>query len=265
MFDLRLSICVVTYESKGVVEKFHSELLDSLGGCCNWEVLYYDNSKSKEIYNLINASKTKGVHIIHDPRNLGFSYANNQLILRSKYNNILLLNPDVFGLTQSFWSILLSQFSPGTVSFIRLLNPDGSFQNCIGKVSSLSRAFFSDETDYSKISNNEIIEMGIMAFMLTDKDVFSKVGLLDCDYPLYAEDMDWCYRATKADINLIYNPKLELTHIGGASSANRWHSKKIQLKKYAAERIFVRKHYSGFNQMAMFFLNAIKCIKCKWF
>lgn len=261
MIDLNLSICVVTYESKDVVEKFHSELLSSLSECCNWEVLYYDNSKSEEIYKLINAFKDDNVSIIRDPRNLGFSFANNQLILRSRYSRILLLNPDVFGLSQSFWASLISRFSPGTVSFIRLNNLDGTFQDCIGKVSSLSRVFSFNKVDYSELSDKTIIEMGIMAFMLTDKDVFSKIGLLDCDYPLYAEDMDWCYRATQAGVKLIYDPKLELTHIGGASSSNRWHVKKTKIKKYTAEKIFIKKHYSGFNRIIMLFLNSIKRIR----
>lgn len=79
--------------------------------------------------------------------------------------------------------------------------------------------------------------MGIMAFMLTSKKVLAHVGLLDCDYPLYAEDMDWCYRAKRLGYSIIYNPSLVLTHTGGllelAGVITKHNLRNIMQKKFS--------------------------------
>ncbi|CAH3566339.1 hypothetical protein AI2717V1_2967, partial [Klebsiella pneumoniae] len=259
---LKLSICVVTYESLDMVKKFHTELIKSLDGYSEWEVLYFDNSKSDEVIDYITSVKSDNVLIDFDKRNMGFSYGNNRLIINCKYDNVLLLNPDVFDITNSFWGELTLNYNKQDVLFIKLLNEDGTFQDCIGKYASFSRAFGA-KVDYEAINQATPIEMGIMAFMLTSKKVLAHVGLLDCDYPLYAEDMDWCYRAKRLGYSIIYNPSLVLTHTGGGSSRTRWRNNKTQLKKYYAEEIFIKKHYKGLHRTAMLALNFVKKINNK--
>lgn len=254
--SLKLTICVVTYESINMVKEFHSLLIDSLNNLSDWEVLYFDNSKSTDVLDFFNSRSDNNV-FQRDERNLGFSYGNNRLIINSKYENILLLNPDVFGLTKDFFIKLKGYYNRQSVLFIKLLNLDGSFQDCIGTYSSLNRAF-SKRMDYSKIEIYSEIDMGIMAFMLTSKNVISHVGLLDCDYPLYAEDMDWCYRAKKMGYNIMYTPDLSLTHIGGASSKSKWKQKDVNRRKLSAEKIFIIKHYNKFYKYTMLLLNGFK-------
>lgn len=257
MDSIKLSICIVTYESVDMVKTFHSSLIQSLSKLIDWEVLYFDNSKTTDVSDYIRSCSDNNVLFQRDDRNLGFSYGNNRLIINAKYENILLLNPDVFGLTSEFFVNLSSYYNRQDVLFIKLLNEDGSFQNCIGAYSSLKRAF-GHKVDYSKVSNYSDIDMGIMAFMLTSKKVISHVGLLDCDYPLYAEDMDWCYRAKKMGYSILYEPNLSLTHIGGASSKSKWKTKEVNKKKLNAEAIFIKKHYHGVYKYIMLALNTLK-------
>jgi GT2 family glycosyltransferase len=44
--------------------------------------------------------------------------------------------------------------------------------------------------------------------------------LLDEDFFLYGEDLDWCRRFHKAGWDVVFYPGAEAIHIGGASSAN---------------------------------------------
>lgn len=257
MQELNLSICVVLYESIEVTQRFHEALMASLEGFDKYEVLYYDNSPSDTLAKWFIPRMRPGVSYIHDPRNLGFSYGNNQLILRAQHERILLLNPDVFGLSQTVWSAIAALPTDGQARFARLLNEDGSFQDCVGQISSLARAFQS-RPDYASIDQPTEVGMGIMAFMLTERSVFAKVGLLDCSYPLYAEDMDWCYRASEAGMRVVYDPSIELTHLGGASAKQRWEQGAGLKRKYLAERIFIDKHMHGLNWAAMRMLNALK-------
>ena len=255
--SLPISICVVLYESVEVSQRFHDALMASLEDFDGYEVLYYDNSTSDALEQWFSSRPDPRVSYCHDPRNLGFSYGNNQLILRAQHERILLLNPDVFGLNAATWHDIASKPTDGQARFARLLNADGSFQDCVGEISSLSRVF-RKRPDYAAIRQPTEVGMGIMAFMLTEKSVFAKVGLLDCGYPLYAEDMDWCFRASQAGMRVLYDPAIELTHLGGASAQERWARGTGLRRKYAAERIFIDKHMHGLNWAAMRLLNALK-------
>jgi GT2 family glycosyltransferase len=203
--------------------------------------------------------KSHDITYEHDSRNLGFSYANNRMILNSKYQSILLLNPDVFGLNYDIWQRIKNLDLEYKIHFIKLLNKDNTFQDCIGQVSSLKRAL-GRKVNYGLASKEISVEMGIMAFMLANKKAYAKIGLLDCRYSLYAEDMDWCYRAGKSGYQIVFNPQISLVHIGGGSSKQMYSNKKILIKKYISEALFINIHYNGVYWLLMRLLNYIKLI-----
>lgn len=261
---LNLSICVVLYRARAGTERFHSELLQSLAAHHGWELLYYDNSPTDELRAPLSIHPPGcRVSYVHDPRNLGFSYANNELILAASERRILLLNPDVYGFTPAHWDLIGSLDTSSCARFARLLNEDGSFQDCVGDVSSLRRAL-SPRRAHERTREAVQVGMGIMAFMLADRSVFARVGLLDCDYPLYAEDMDWCHRARLHGMPPIYDPRIELTHTGGASAGDRWSRRASLLRKYKAEGIFIDKHYRGIGWGVMRMLNQVKRLRTRW-
>ena len=255
MATLGLSICTVLYRSEDLSRRFHLELVASLASHDDWEILYHDNSPTDVLRDALDTLPGR-VTYRSDPRNLGFSYANNQLIRGARGDRILLLNPDVFGFAPEFWPRLLERPKAAAV-FARLLNTDGSFQDCVGEVAGLRRALCPTR-DYRRMRSVTRVGMGVMAFMLSDRDTFDRVGLLDEDYPLYGEDMDWCFRAHRCGVPVLYDPEIELTHVGGASAADRWsHAASID-RKYAAERVFIGKHFRGWHRASMLVLNKIK-------
>lgn len=257
--NIDLSICVVTYNCEQFIGRFHRELIASLAPHTGWELLYFDNSPSQKTAAVLREYAGEH-HVWGDARNLGFSYGNNRLLEKAKKKYILLLNPDVFGFTPDFWARLMGRVDSEGVRFIRLLNVDGSFQDCVGEVASFRRAL-SRGINYAEIDSPIQVGMGIMAFMITSRAVFNRVGLLDESYPLYAEDMDWCYRATCTGVPLIYDPTLILTHVGGASATTRWDARASRRRKYEAERIFVKNHYVGLHRLAMLGLNTVKLVR----
>lgn len=260
-YSLRISICVVLYRAEEETTLFHQKLIDSLREFSDFEINYYDNSPTDILrHSLCKRQLDCKVSYIHDKRNLGFSYGNNRLILDSNYEKILLLNPDVYGFCTDVWSFISNYPIGDNVIFAKLLNSDGSFQDCIGEIVSIRRALLIHR-DYSTVESRINIGMGIMAFMLTEKKVYANVGLLDTDYSLYAEDMDWCYRASKKGYSIIYEPQIVLTHSGGSSAKSLWSIGDILRKKYEAERLFINKHTQGFNWITLRALNVIKILK----
>ena len=55
--------------------------------------------------------------------------------------------------------------------------------------------------------------------MSYDKSVIEKIGYWDEDYFLFYEDADYCARAMKAGLHLLYNPSLVIWHKSGQSTS----------------------------------------------
>lgn len=256
---LDLSILVVTYNCETFIEEFHHELTSSLEGHDDWELLYQDNSSREETWLKLQEIAQRDSILLRDSDNPGFATAVNTLIRNSNRKWLLLLNPDVSGFTSRFWTELSRHAVADAALFIRLLNPDGTPQDCVGRFPSLGRAF-SPRRNYGSITKPTLVDMGIMAFMLVQKEILERVGPLDERFFMYGEDADWCYRADKLNVQRIYDPQLTLVHHGGASASSQ-HSKHEQyLQKLNSERQYIYKHHAGIYRITMLSLNSIKVL-----
>ena len=57
------------------------------------------------------------------------------------------------------------------------------------------------------------------ACLLIRREALGDVGLLDEQFFLYAEELDWCFRARKAGWRICALPQVEMLHYQGQSSA----------------------------------------------
>ncbi len=258
--NLDLSILVVTYRNADMVAAFHESLLDSLSGHENYELLYRDHTPDSSVIDVLERAAARPQHSSRDADNPGFSAGVNHLLRVARHRHILLLNPDVSGFTFELWPSLLTKYPVGQVMFIRLLDASGRVQDCVGRELSLRRAI-TPRLDHDSITEPTEVDNGIMAFMLTDRPTFNRVGPLDEDYPLYGEDMDWCFRARAKGIALIYDPRLMLTHAGGASADTTMTPRQQKLAKYRSERIFIHKHFVGLRRWTLLLLNRVKLLR----
>ena len=79
------------------------------------------------------------------------------------------------------------------------------------------------------------------AFMLISRDVADKIGLLDEDYFMYGEDMDYCFRAKASGFEVWYVPSARVVHRKGSSS--RKLPGKALYEFHRAMALFYDKHY----------------------
>ncbi len=102
-------------------------------------------------------------------------------------------------------------------------------------------------------TGHEVDSVGGM-FMMLSRRVGEEVGWWDEDYPLYGEDIDFCYRVKTKGYKIYYWPKVEVEHYKGASTGRSKHSKKVttanketvrRVKGWSVQamEIFYRKHY----------------------
>jgi hypothetical protein len=85
------------------------------------------------------------------------------------------------------------------------------------------------------------VDSVVGAFMLIRGEVIEQVGLLDERYFMYAEDLDFCYRAKHLGWQVWYNADVTVLHYKGQSSRQR--SGMANVHFYQTMRLFHDKHF----------------------
>lgn len=71
--------------------------------------------------------------------------------------------------------------------------------------------------DWDHNSSREV-ECLVGSCMMVRRGVIEQVGLLDEDFFMYGEDMEWCYRIERAGWQIFYYGEPQITHIGSQST-----------------------------------------------
>ena len=259
---VKLSIIIVNYNVKHFIEQCLISVYNAISGI-QAEVFVVDNNSVDGSCALIK-EKFKGVNLIENKKNYGFSYANNQAIKEAKGEYILLLNPDTVVKEDSFEKCLaFMDKTPDSGGLtVKMIDGKGKFlpeskralptpKVAFYKIFGLSKLFPKSKRfaryHLGHLSNNEIHEIEIMpgAFMMLRKEALDKTGLLDEDYFMYGEDIDLSYRIIKAGYKNYYFPETTIIHYKGESTKKG--SLNYVFIFYNAMIIFARKHFSNKN------------------
>ena len=163
------------------------------------------------------------LHIIENKKNGGFAYGCNSGIrasLQKNYDYIWLLNNDTL-INRSTLPEMLKIFykraerETGIVgSLIRNLD----FPYEIQAIGGGSINYLTGQTrNIIKIEQVKTIDYITGASMLISRKVFEKIGLLDENYFMYWEDVEFCVRAEKAGFKIAVATESLVLHKEGAS------------------------------------------------
>jgi len=86
------------------------------------------------------------------------------------------------------------------------------------------------------------VDSVVGAFMLLRREAVAQIGLLDEEFFMYGEDLDWAKRIKDGGWEVWYNGQVEITHVKEAASRQ---SAKSRIDFYEAMWIFYDKHYRG--------------------
>lgn len=227
-----LSIIIVSYNTKGLLESCLDSLLDHLNKV-SYEVILVDNNSSDgtvEMLETRHKSKKENLTLILNQENFGYAKANNQGIRQAKGNFLLLLNPDTKLIDNSLLKML--EFARTTKDFgiggPRLLNNDGSFQSSVFSDQSILNAikefwFGQKDVFMLKVPENKDTPQPVYgvigAAMLIPKKVVELIGLLNEKYFFYYEDLEYCRRIHKKGYKVYYFSEVRVVHLHGASSS----------------------------------------------
>ena len=199
-----------------------------------------------DIWVVDNASKDGSAALVRDrfpqvrlevnDSNVGFARANNQVFAHAGGPYFALVNPDTVLPPDTVASCLaFLERSPGVgIVGTRLVSPEGrpepTCKACLGLWSLFEETFLLDRllprtrsrpplrgTVHTPDRPTEVDWLP-GAFLVAREEIVRQVGGFDPDFFMYAEEMDWCFRAHRAGWKVMYLPSPQVVHIGGASS-----------------------------------------------
>ena len=162
------------------------------------------------------------VRYIYSPVNLRFAGGNNLAIIQAMskgFEYILLLNNDTI-VDHSFLKFLVeSAQSSGEIGLcapkMLYFNPSDTIWFAGGTID-IRRAYLrhigigqKDDGRFDKLKEVSFLNG---ACLLIKAEVIDKIGMLDEDYFLYGEDVDYCLRARKAGYRLVFEPRARIWH-----------------------------------------------------
>lgn len=203
----------------------------------SYEIIVVDNASPAGDAEVIGRDFSD-ITLIKSEENLGFAGANNLGFRHSTGKYVLFLNPDTKFISPVIDIMLKrSQSLPDSgVVGCKLLNRDLSVQtSSIMRFPTIFNELFQLEylrlrwpnfwgigPLFSNSTEPAMVEVISGACMLVRRDVFEKVGMFSEEYFMYAEDMDLCYKTTKAGWTNYYVGEAVAIHYAGISSPRMW-------------------------------------------
>jgi GT2 family glycosyltransferase len=80
------------------------------------------------------------------------------------------------------------------------------------------------------------------AFMMGKRKAFDEVGLFDEEFFMYGDDLDLCYRFTRAGYRVVYDGRVSITHLKGISVAKDYD--RMSRAIFDANKTFFLKHFN---------------------
>lgn len=226
------------------------------------EVLVVDNASSDDSARMVK-TRFPWAYLIENAENLGFARANNQAIDLANGKYILLLNSDTEVHPGAFAALIdfMEKAPRAGAAGAHLLNSDGTLQAACQPMLTPWREFvrliFLDrffhvaiyEAEWWKTEEPRRTEVIKGACLMLRRAALEQVGPLDGSYFMYTEEVDLCYRLSKAGWQLWWVPAAKVTHHGEASSRQVAQTMYVQL--YRSKIQFYRK-YGGDRRAALF-------------
>jgi N-acetylglucosaminyl-diphospho-decaprenol L-rhamnosyltransferase len=263
-----LGVVIVSYNVRDLLRDCLESLFFSRGGLA-FEVCVVDNDSHDGSADMV-AAEFPQVRLVRAENrgyaagnNLGFrafGFGGDQESSASRPRYVLLLNPDTLLPPSALVDMVefLEERPRAGIAGPRLVREDGSLDKAcrrgfptpevafyhLSRLSRLfpySRRFGRYNVTYLPPDVTTEVDSVVGAFMLIRADVLAQIGPLDEQYFMYAEDLDFCYRAKQHGWQVWYNAAVTVLHYKGQSSRQRSTFSNIEF--YRTMRLFHDKHY----------------------
>lgn len=262
----KISVVIVNFNAgPGLVDSVRAAIADA------YEVIVIDNASSDGSLEWLESAfgSDSKLRIVRGLSNEGFAKACNRGVALATGEFVFFLNPDCEleeGAMACLLEAILADDEVGMVGGL-LLNPDGSEQAGGRRAiptpwRSFVRAFglarFSkrwpkllfDFHQHKESLPKTPIEVEAIsgACMLVKREAMQEIGLLDEEYFMHCEDLDWCIRFCRGDWKILFVPGARMLHHKGVCSSSRpifveWHKHKGMMRFY--RKLFYHQYPGG--------------------
>jgi len=231
-----ISVIIVSWNARHFLEECLGTL-SAVRFSRTVEIIVVDNASTDGSPEMVEGQFSH-VRLIRNGQNLGFAKANNIGIRESTGRYVALINSDIKVLgncLDPLANYLDKHPDVGNVG-PRILNRDMTLQSSCRKFPNLwnnfceasglfrlfpGSSFFSTEhmlySPHDKVVDVDVL---VGCFWMVRRETLDRIGLLDEDFFIYAEDVDWCRRCGRAGWRITFFPGVEAIHYRAASSAN---------------------------------------------
>ncbi len=267
-----LSIIIVSFNTKDLTAQCIASLSQAITSKDRWEMIVVDNSSTDgSVQKIQSASwrtkfKIQNLTIIQNKTNLGFAKGNNIGIKKAAGRYVLLLNSDTEvpkGAIQSMLAFMDAHPEAGAAT-CKLVLADGSMDPAchrgfptpwaaityflgLERLFPHSRMVGQYHQGYKDLSTVHEVDAISGAFFLVRRKVIDDVGLLDEDFFMYGEDLDWAYRIRENGWKILFNPLVTVLH--HKKQSGREHEdaairRQTEQYFYDTMKLFYQKHYA---------------------
>lgn len=228
-----LSVVIVNFNAGSLLTDCVASLYQ-YNGSANMEVIIADNSSNKEDKASI-LSRFPSVWWMDMGYNAGFARANNAGMRQAKGDAFLLLNPDTLclddSITRCYEQLMKGDYAAAGVQLLDMQQQpqiSGSFFVKGGLNHLLPIPYWGDLVRWAgykaktkvpgvqEVKAVQEVDWISGAFLMVKRTAVENSGLMDEDFFLYGEEVEWCSRLKKAG-SLVLFGDLRIMHLEGAT------------------------------------------------
>jgi len=199
------------------------------------------------------------VGLIASEQNLGYAAGNNLLMQKAQGEYLLLLNADTEvteGALDTALRFLREHPEAGALG-ANLVHPDGRVQASVrgfpepsavmweylglARLFPRSRRFGAYRMTWFTYDRIAAVDQPMGTFLMLSRRAVEQVGLMDEQFPVFFNEVDWCYRAKLQGWKIYFHPDVVIIHHGGAST--RQVRPQMIWESHRSLQKFYQKHY----------------------
>lgn len=254
-----LSVCIVNWNTRDYLRDCLTSLFAYPPPGWGMEVIVVDNASADGSAAMVRDDFPQATLIALET-NTGYAAGNNAACAQARGDALLLLNPDVVVHQHSLQGALdfLTAHPDAAAVGARLLGVNGRTQRSLrsfpdplpvlweaiglARLLPSSRLFGAYRMSYFNYNHSGEADQPMGSFLLIARRAWEQIGPMDTHFPIFFNDVDWCWRAKRTHgWKIYYTPDAVVTHHGGGST--RQAGKRMREESHLAFMRFYEKHY----------------------
>ena len=232
-----VDVVVLTFNTRDLTVEALRRLLDS-DQRARLRLLVRDNASSDGTAAAI-AAKVPEAELEAGEENVGFAAGVNRLLTRSTAPWVLLLNSDAWPDEGAIGRMVEGlEAQPGAAALApRIERPDGTLEHSTHPFPS-ARVAAATAFAYHQVGRrwgdrlllegywhhdrSRAVDWAVGAALLIRRAALDDVGPFDERFFMYAEDLEWCWRARERGWTIWFDPAARVVHVGNASGQQNY-------------------------------------------